>query len=142
MSDPKSECEGLLGAAVPFARQMLEEHREFYPFAVVLTAEGEISQVGAATEDEQPESREVMALLEDVLRNDAATGELRATAIAYDVMIEPPGKETPQDAIAVALDHKEDYSVVVVFPYSFAEDGTLNLEDPFAMDGERRIFAA
>lgn len=140
MSDPKSECEDLLSTAVPFAQQVLAEHKEFLPFGVTLSEEGEIAQVGVSTEDEVPESRAVMEMIEDVLRNDAATGAIRASAIAYDVMIQPPGGDEPQDAIAVALDHRESYSVVVVFPYSFAADGELLVEDPFAMDGESRIF--
>lgn len=140
MSDPKSECEELLSEAVPFARQMLAEHREFFPFAVSMSEDREITQVGVSTEDEQPASRELMDLLDVVLRNEAAEGTLRAAAVTYDIMIVPPGREEAQDAIAVALDHRADYSVVVVFPYAFAEDGALEVEAPFAMDGENRIF--
>ena len=140
MSDAKSECEDLLSTAVPFARQMLAEHREFFPFGVTLSEEGEIAQVGVSTEDESPKSSAVMGMLEDTFRNDAICGVIRATAITYDVMIQPPGRDEPQDAVAVALDHRDNYSMVVVFPYSFSEEGELQIEDPFAMDGENRIF--
>jgi len=36
MKTPKEECEELMGSVVPFAEQMLSQHREFYPFGRAL----------------------------------------------------------------------------------------------------------
>jgi hypothetical protein len=58
-----------------------------------------------------------------------------------DVRTVPPGKSTKQDAVEIRLDHREDYSARVVFPYSFSASGAFTLEQPFAVAGENRIFS-
>ena len=70
----------------------------------------------------------------------AESGEYRATALVYDVLTTPPGKENKPDAIAVALDHRDDYSVVVYFPYSFDSNDELVVDDPFAVECEGGVF--
>ncbi len=141
MNDPKSECEELLNAVLPFAEEMLSKHHEFFPFGGTMSADGEIAHTAGWTGDEQPASTEVIELLERGFRAGAQRGEYKATALVFDIRTIPPGKEEKQDAIAVALDHRDDYSVVVIFPYSFTSGGELAIEDPFAMKGEEKIFA-
>lgn len=141
MSDPKTECEDVMNAVLPFAEEMLTKHREFYPFGGTMSANGEIGHIGGWTGDEHPASTELIELLENAFRTGAARGEYKATALVYDVQTVPPGKQDKQDAVAVALDHRDNYSVVVVFPYSFAPDGQVDIEPPFAIKGENKIFA-
>jgi hypothetical protein len=38
------------------------------------------------------------------------------------------------------LDHRDDYSVIVVFPYTLEPTGKVAIEPPFAVKGEDRIF--
>ncbi len=140
MSDPKAECEDVMNAVLPFAEELLTKHREFFPFGGTMSADGEISHTGGWTDDEHPASTEVIELLENGFRTGAAKGEYKATALVYDIRTIPPEKEEKQDAIAVALDHRDNYSVVVVFPYSFMPDGQLEIEAPFATKGENKIF--
>jgi len=141
MTDPKSECEDLMNSVLPFAEEMLTKHREFFPFGGTMSADGEISHTGGWTGDEHPASTEVIELLEKGFRAGAGRGEYKATTLVYDIRTIPPGKQDKQDAIAVALDHRENYSVVVVFPYSFTPDGQLDIETPFAIKGENKIFS-
>ena len=140
MTDPKAECEDVMNAVLPFAEEMLTKHSEFFPFGGTMSADGEIAHTGGWTGDEHPASTEVIELLENGFRAGAARGEYKATALVYDIRTIPPGKEEKQDAIAVALDHRDDYSVVVIFPYSFTLDGQLEIEAPFATRGENKIF--
>ena len=140
MSDPKAQCEDVMNAVLPFAEEMLTKHREFYPFGGTMSADGEIAHTGGWTGDEQPESSEVIDLLEKAFRAAAARGEYKATALVYDIRTIPPGKHDKQDAIAVALDHGDKYSVIVIFPYSFAPNGQLEIDAPFASQGENKIF--
>jgi len=44
-----------------------------------------------------------------------ANGEYIATAIVYDSLTIPPRSEEKTDAVTVALDRRDDYSVVVFF---------------------------
>lgn len=141
MADPKTECEEVMNAVLPFAEEMLTKHREFSPFGGTMSADGEIAHTGGWTGEEHPASTEVIELLEKGFRAGTQRGEYKATALVYDIRTIPPGKEEKQDAIAVALDHRDDYSVVVIFPYSFTSDGQLEIEAPFATRGENKIFS-
>ena len=68
-------------------------------------------------------------------------GEIRASCIVYDIRTLPPGREQKQDAIAIEIDHRDNYSVVVVFPYRLPADGVLNVEEPFAVSRHNTTFA-
>jgi hypothetical protein len=138
---PKEDCEELMNAVLPFAQEMLSKHREFYPFGGAMSPSGEITQIGGWTGDEHPPSSELIKLLEDGFREGAQQRKYKATALVVDVRAIPPGKFVKQDAIAVRLDHRDSYSAQVVFPYSFGPSGDLRLEEPFAAQGEGRIFA-
>ncbi len=47
--------------------------------------------------------------------------------------------EADADAIAIALDHRDDYSVIVIFPYVLAH-GNLTVGEPFAQMGKFLVF--
>jgi hypothetical protein len=51
----KAELEKLLGAALPFAEQMLTKHAEFYPYGATMDPKGKITNVGGYTDDEVTE---------------------------------------------------------------------------------------
>jgi hypothetical protein len=140
MRSPKQECEDLLGSVMPFAEEMLTKYRSFYPFGAWMTASGEIAHVGGWTGDEHPPSTELITLLEASFRDAAVRGSHRATALAYDVRVVPPNKTAKQDAVAVNLDHRDNYSVTVMFPYTFSDTGELLFEAPFAVAGRNDIF--
>jgi hypothetical protein len=141
MADPKTECEKLMNAALPFAEEMLTKHREFFPFGSTMSTDGEIAQLGGWTGDEQLPSNEVIELLQEGFRSGAERRQYKATALVYDILTIPPGKREKQDAIAVAMDHRDDYSVIVIFSYSFNSDGKLEIEAPFMTKGENKIFS-
>jgi hypothetical protein len=133
MSNAEFECEELLSAVVPFAEQMLIKNREFFPFGTTLASDGQLAHAAGWTGEEQPSSAELIALLQSGFQKGASNGDYKATALVFDVRTMPPGKEVKQDAIAVALDHRDAYSIVVYFPYFFASTGELNIENPFAV---------
>lgn len=141
MSDAKVESEELMNSVLPFAVEMLTKCREFFPFGGTMSGCGEIRHAGGWTGEKRPASTEVIELLETGFRAGAQNGEYKATALVYDIRTIPPGKEEKQDAIAVALDHREGLSVVVIFPYSFGFDDQLEIEEPYAAEGENKIFS-
>ncbi len=140
MKTAKEECEELMNAVVPLAEQMLSQHREFYPFGGAMDSTGALVAVGGYTGDEHPPSADVIAVLEEGFQRAAKEGKYKATALVVDMLVVPPGKATKQDAIAVRLDHRDGYSVVVVFPYVIGPGGAV-LDAPYAVAGEQRIFA-
>ena len=53
----------LLNELLPFAKQMLDKHDEFYPFGGYVDAGGGIGHIGAWTGSEHPPSQEVLVCL-------------------------------------------------------------------------------
>ena len=141
MNPAKADAQELLNALLPFAKEMLEQHREFYPFGGRMVPDGTIAHFGATIDGtEHPPSQPLIQLFQGAFRDEARTNHLRTCGILYDVRIVPPRRTEKQDAIAAALDHVSGYSVVVHFPYRFDESGQLHVESPFAIEGEYSIF--
>lgn len=140
MSEPKDDCETLMNSLMPFAEKLLSKHQEFSPFGGTMDEAGEIVQHVGWTGVDEPESEEIIQLLKIGFHSGAKRGRFKATALVYDVHVAPPNEEQKQDAIAVNLDHRDDYSIVVVFPYSYNSTGKLVLETPFSVKGDAAIF--
>ncbi len=139
MGHAKSECEELLNVLLPFAEELLAKHGEFFPFAATMNNLGGIAHVAGYTGSEQPPSADVIALLKGAFREGARTSEYRATALAYDVRVQSPTNNAKCDAVAVELDHADEYSVVVYFPYTVNEN-RVEVGVPFAQEGSDEVF--
>jgi hypothetical protein len=135
---PKEECELLVNVVVPFARQMLSQHHGFFPFGATLSPSGTVSRTETPKGDHPP--KELIVLIEQGFVDGAQRGLYKATAVALDVKTVPPGKNERQNAVEVRLDHRDNYSVKVVFPYSYSLSGELAFEPPFAVAGDKMIF--
>jgi len=139
MPTPKSQCEDLLNAVLPFAKKMLSEHGEFYPYGASMKPDGTIAEDGVYTDREHPQSQELIDRLRNAFRAEAKNGEIIASATVYDVRTTPPGGTAKTDAIAVELDHRDAYSVLVLIPYTISA-GTVRFAESFAQKGSFRIF--
>jgi hypothetical protein len=142
MNTPKQECERLVSLVVPFAEQMLTTHKEFFPFGATMSPTGEIAQAAGWTGDEHPKPAAVIEEIQSSFREGAARGKFKATALVIDARVVPPGKTEQQEVVEVRVDHRDGYSLKVLFPYSFSDDSKLCLEDPFALPGDKGIFAS
>ncbi|MGH8020201.1 MAG: hypothetical protein ACREIA_18370 [Opitutaceae bacterium] len=136
----KQEVEKLMNDLVPFAKRMLSERGEFYPFGGYVKREGGIVHVGAEqVGTDQPKSADLFLLLKQSFQEKARNDECRATAILADVRIVPPGSSQKSDAIQVSLDHKDGYTAEVFYPYR-RENGGIVYESIFAQKGDGDIF--
>jgi hypothetical protein len=135
---PKEECDVLVNAVVPFARQMLSQHHSFFPFGATMSPSGAVSRTETPKGD-LPVS-ELISLIERGFVDGAQRGLYKATALVSDVTTVPPGREDKQRAVEVRLDHRDKYSVRVVFPYSYSLSGELAFDPPFAVPGDKMIF--
>ena len=141
MSDPKADCEALMNSLLPVAEQMLTSHGRFFPFGGAMRADGQLVSIAGYDGDERPQSIDVITLMKDAFVAAARKGEYRATAIVYDVKVKSPSTEEKSDAVAVSLNHRDNYSVVILFPYKL-EGGKLIVGTVFAQEGEADIFPA
>lgn len=59
-AEAKADAEKLLNTLLPFAEQMLQQHRGFFPFGGRMAPDGVITHEGAYNGSEQPPSQELM----------------------------------------------------------------------------------
>ena len=88
---------------------------------------------------EQPPSNEIIGLIKRGFVEGANSGGYVATALVYDVRVTLPASGQKSDAIAVSLNHRDNYSVVVLFPYQLA-NGELQYGEAISQEGERDVF--
>lgn len=106
----QDDLDGLVGAALPFAEQMLDQHGELLPYAVALDEAGEARMIAADPgRGEQPAIVDVLGMLTEGLR--AQRDGLRAVALVSDVRL------SDSDAVRVELEHREGQALAVFLPY-------------------------
>lgn len=137
---PKQEVEKLMNELVPFARRMLDENGEFYPFGGYMKLDGAIVHVGVEQAGiNKPKSADLLQLLKRSFQERARNAECRATAILVDVRIIPPGVSQKSEAIQVSLNHQDGYTAEVFYPYRKEIDGIV-YGRIFAQKGDGEIF--
>ncbi|MDX1432049.1 MAG: hypothetical protein R3286_06330 [Gammaproteobacteria bacterium] len=136
-AEAQAEVERLVDRVLPHAEGMLIEHGQFFPFAGALTLEGEIAELAVGEEHKHSSVEVVVEALERMLRG--AAENFRATALAFPVEAELPGGQANSDAVAIALDHRDDFSVVLIIPYVLSE-GAVQFGEAVAQQGEHGIF--
>ena len=138
-TDAKAEVEGLMNASIPFAEQSLAKNGSFNPFGRVINESGEFNYVMPFDESESMNSTDLIEMIKAGFRKSAASGTIRASALFYDVRIKHPSSGEMIDAIAVNLDHKQAYSIVILLPY-YIENQVVSFGSLFAEEGDNNIF--
>lgn len=139
MNDPQTEAEELVNAVLPHAEGMLAAHGQFFPFGGAMTVNGEISELAVGEEYRDSSVELIVKELKSRLRSGANTGTYRATALVFPIHAQLPGVEDDADAVAIALDHRENFSVVLIIPYELA-DGAVTFGEAVAQQGEHEVF--
>ncbi len=133
----RADMDALLDALMRFAQEMLDKHGEFYPFAAVVTNDGDLQMVSAYSETEHPPSQELIDLLHARLRDQARGGEIRAAGVCVDVRVRSPHDT---DAIQASLEHRDADPVNVFLPYRKRRLGDYDYGELFATAADRRVF--
>jgi hypothetical protein len=141
MNSPKAECENLMDAVLPFAEQILQRNGEFFPYGGALRTTGEIVKLAGYDGSEQPPSADVIRLLKQGFIQGAKSGKYKATALVYNVRVVLPSSGEKSDAIAVSLNHRDNYSLIVFFPYQL-NAGKIAFGEVFAQKGGADVFPA
>ncbi len=118
---------------------MLIAHGEFFPFGGAVTLGGEITQLAVDEEHQDSSIEDVIEALKGKLRNGADTNAYRATALVFPIQAQLPGAEDETEAVAIALDHQANYSVVLIIPYVLS-DGAVEFGEAVAQQGEDDMF--
>ena len=139
MSDAQAEAEELVNAVLPCAEDMLIARGEFSPFGGAVTVDGEITQLAVGDEHRDSSIEDVIEALKGKLRNGADTNTYRATALVFPIQAQLPGSDDETEAVAIALDHQANYSVVLIIPYALS-DGAVEFGEAVAQQGEDDMF--
>ena len=109
----QQDLDELLEPALGFAQQQLAQHGEFFPYAVVVHADGQTEMVAARPDsaDDRPASADVIASCRATLAEHR--DQLRAAAVVADVRLPDGG-----DAVQVELEHTEGSALTLHLPYS------------------------
>ena len=131
----QDDLDRLLDESLPFAQELLEKNGEFFPYAIALTASGELKHVaGDPGEGDQPSSVAVLQTLVEGLREEADTN--RAAAVVSDVRL------SDSDAVRVELEHSEGQAIVVLLPYRTKRlRRGIEYGETRASQGERQIWS-
>ena len=141
MTDPKRDAQALLDEVLSFARVMLAKHGEFHPFGAYMKADGSIVHAGAMDpRTDRPHATDLLDTLKAEYRARARAGDIKATALVFNVRVAPPDRGNRSDAIQVSLEHTDSYSADVFLPYEIRKDGNLVFGEMFAQKGERTVF--
>ncbi|MGC8491574.1 MAG: hypothetical protein ACP5SH_07535 [Syntrophobacteraceae bacterium] len=128
-----------MNAVLPFAEKMLLRNGVFFPYGSALDPDGKVVAVGVYDGREHPPSKDIILLYKEAFRQGAMSGKYAATALVYDVRITLPSSNRKPEAIAVSLNHRNDYSVVIFFPYEIKKD-RIQFGEAIAQKGEADIF--
>lgn len=134
-----ADFEALMNVMLPLANRRLAIHGRVLPFGGTMSQNGKIDVPSVGWDGVQPGPEILFALYRRAFSKGAARGEYKATALVYEMRIIPPGKKHEEDAVAVALDHRDDNSVIVVFPRTCGSG--LKVEQSFTVKGKREVFA-
>ncbi len=139
MSDAQREAEELVSAVLPQAEGMLLAHGDFFPFGGAVTLDGEITRLAVDEEHRDSSIEDVIEELKGKLRSGADTNTYRATALVFPIQAHLPGADDETEAVAIALDHQANYSVVLIIPYVLS-DGAVEFGEAVAQQGEDDMF--
>ena len=128
----------LLNEALHAAEEFLEKVGEFFPFVVTMSPEGQISHEQEHLGEKPPTADETVEVLTDGLKHAAGKGRYKATAVVSHAHIPSPDGQF-QEAISVALEHREDRPVICCLPFKQTK-GRFDFGEVFAKRGERKIF--
>jgi hypothetical protein len=117
---------------------LLEKVGEFFPFMVTMSPDGEISHEQEHLGGEPPAADETIDVLVDGLKQAAAKGRYKATAVVSHAHIASPDGKF-QEAISVALEHRNDPPVICYLPFKQTK-GRFDFGEVFAKRGERKVF--
>ena len=89
---------------------------------------------------DHPKPKDLIYVLLNSLQDLARNNLCKAVAMVFDVTVTLPNSNRKSDAIQVSLEHSENYSAEVFFPYAIVENEVVYGET-FAQQGKAEVFA-
>ncbi|MFZ4878779.1 hypothetical protein ACL9RI_27155 [Janthinobacterium sp. Mn2066] len=138
-SQAQRDAEYLQEFVVPFARLQLERRGAFPPIGAALKSNDDFVLMPVHKTAVSMLPKELIELMQDALIQGAADGVYKTTALVYDATVPLPSSGKLSDAIAVALDHRDGYSVITFLPYEL-RGKQVHMGTPFTRQGTASVF--
>ncbi len=135
----EKDVETVMNAFMPIATDMLEKHGQIFPYGGAMTTDDKLVKVSSYEGNKSRNSSAALSGLREAFHAGAGADMYTATALFYGVRVKRPDTGTRTNAIAVALDHEDDYSVIVFFPYTVVK-GKVKLDAAFSTPGANAVF--
>ena len=131
----KEEVQKLLDHCVEYAKELLEETGEAYPFG------GFIDTIGNVHPLEMEVDKKNMPTIGKVIETLTKYGEvemkgnrMRGFAITYEVSMQLTDDGKEQDCIAIDITHQEQEIPAFYLPFDKNEDGEMEIGELFAVN--------
>jgi len=138
-SQAQRDAEYLQEFVVPFAKLQLERRGEFLPIGAALTPTDKFVLMPVQASKTSLMPVDLIKLVQEDLAIDATDGTYKTTALVYDATVPLPSSGKLSDAIAVALDHRDGYSVITFLPYEL-RGKEVHMGTPFTRPGTASVF--
>ena len=122
MSVPPEKLHELLRYCIDFAKVMLGDSGEFYPFGAVLRVDGEVKAVGGYDGKEHPKSGDIYRILFESSAENVRDGSIAAAALAANVYIPAEYSPPAPDGLRVHLE-SQNFARFIYVPYRMAKQG-------------------
>ena len=139
MSASPQQLHEMLMYCINFARTMLADAGDFYPFGATLSHLGTVSAVGGYDGQERPKPQEIYQLLGNAFAAGASEGAYLGVALAANVNIPAQYSPPSPDGLRVHLE-SQGYSRFMYVPYRLKKEGlfkkrtVVEFSEPFAVE--------
>jgi hypothetical protein len=128
---------------VDFAKDMLAENGDFFPFGAVVSDAGTVSaEAGQDSGAEMPDAHEVYRVIFERFAGQKPDNAIAAALVA-NVTIPDEFESPVRDGVRVHLE-SEGYARFIYVPYEFVTEGEpeVRMHDPFAVEISPSFFPA
>ena len=133
MTEFRNDTQKLIDYSVSFAKTILSESKEFYPFAAAINHAGELVPIEFFEGDDFPDSHELATKLEILLDQQIADGIKRSYCVTLHVLVRQIESENSKDAISIRIKHKEvENKTVYYLTYSLTDKNEIEIIDSWA----------
>jgi hypothetical protein len=139
MSATPEQLHEMLNYCMDFARTMLAESGDFYPFGATLSPQGVVAAVGGYDGEERPAPADIYRLLGEAFLSGAARGEHSGVALAANVNIPAEYESISRDGLRVHLE-SHGYARFIYVPYKLGTTGlfkkrrVVEFSEPFSVE--------
>jgi hypothetical protein len=135
------DLQTLVDSLLPWAKSLLTKQGDFHPFGAIVASDGGIQWIAADIGKEFPSAQILMDMMTELIKDKAASDEIRAAAICYDARTIPPGAAVKIDVISFGLECLLGESISAFLPYDKRDDGEILYGEMFVTEKARQFFS-